>query len=47
MDTAAFRFAEFTVRCCRCGRVLRHRYSKTVGIGPVCRNGMTEAELEG
>lgn len=34
---AGKRFAEFTTRCCMCGRRLRDAKSKASGIGPECR----------
>lgn len=33
----ARRFAEFTSRCCQCGRKLRDPATKVEGIGPECR----------
>ncbi|MGW1989652.1 DUF6011 domain-containing protein [Embleya sp. NPDC001921] len=42
---AARRFADFTIRCCQCGRALKDGTSKTYGIGPECRSGMDPALL--
>ncbi|MFE4796172.1 DUF6011 domain-containing protein [Streptomyces sp. NPDC056708] len=42
---AARRFADFRSRCCQCARALRDDLSKTYGIGPECRKGMTPAVL--
>ncbi|MEO3976333.1 DUF6011 domain-containing protein [Streptomyces sp. CAU 1734] len=39
------RFAELTTRCCDCGRVLHDETSKTLGIGPDCRDGISPAAL--
>lgn len=38
--TALRRFAEFSLRCCHCGRALTDDASKVVGIGPQCRRGL-------
>ncbi|MEU6929017.1 DUF6011 domain-containing protein [Streptomyces sp. NPDC046374] len=43
--TAGRRFAEFRIRCCRCGRALKDETSKTYGIGPECRSGIPAAVL--
>lgn len=45
--SARARFAVFTTRCCHCGTELSDPYSKTVGIGPVCRDGMSDEFLAG
>ena len=39
------RFAEFSVRCCQCGRALTDDTSKVLGIGPDCRRGIDPAFL--
>lgn len=44
-DTAAATFAAFHTRCCRCGKALTDERSKTYGIGPECRVGMTTEVL--
>lgn len=44
-DTARARFAVWQIRCCVCGRTLRDRKSKVLGIGPDCRRGEDEAAL--
>ena len=36
------RFATFTSRCCWCGRTLTDAASKTYGIGPDCRSGLSD-----
>lgn len=38
-------FADLTVRCCQCGRLLSDDTSKVVGIGPDCRAGLGSAAL--
>lgn len=38
-------FAAFAVRCCVCGRRLTDAKSKTVGVGPDCRDGFGEDVL--
>ena len=43
--TAAKRFAEFTSRCCLCGRTLTDEASKVYGIGPECRRGLPHEVL--
>lgn len=44
-DEAAGRFAVFATRCCMCGRVLTDPASKTYGIGPECRSGLSDEQL--
>lgn len=39
------RYAEFSVRCCQCGRALTDDTSKVLGIGPECRRGIDPAVL--
>jgi hypothetical protein len=39
------RFAEFTSRCCYCGKTLTDQRSKVYGIGPDCRRGMSTEML--
>lgn len=34
------RFAQFSLRCCFCGKPLTDPRSKTYGIGPECRKGI-------
>lgn len=45
-DGCRARFAVFAVRCCHCSRALTDPKSKTVGIGPECRSGLS-AEVIG
>jgi len=40
-DGCRARFAAFTSRCCCCGRALTDPASKTYGIGPECRDGVS------
>lgn len=42
---AGKRFADMSTRCCSCGRALTEEYSKVVGIGPECRQGLNAALL--
>jgi hypothetical protein len=42
---AARCYAEFSIRCAKCGRRLTDDTSKSVGIGPECRRGMDPAAL--
>lgn len=44
-DGAAGRFAALVTRCYCCGRELTDPASKTYGIGPECRTGMSTAVL--
>ncbi|MER5675799.1 DUF6011 domain-containing protein [Streptomyces sp. NPDC002238] len=46
-DPAAARrkFAELSTRCCVCGRPLRDDRSKVLGVGPDCREGLSEDML--
>lgn len=39
------RFADLTSRCCDCARVLTDDLSKTYGIGPECRAGISAEVL--
>lgn len=39
------RFADLTVRCCNCGKTLTNDLSKTYGIGPECRKGLSSEVL--
>ncbi len=43
--TAQHRFADFTVRCCSCGKKLTNDASKVYGIGPECRKGLPQEVL--
>lgn len=43
---AGKRFAEFTTRCCLCGRSLRDEKSKVCGIGPECRKAVPGPVIE-
>ena len=42
---AMARFAEFAVRCGRCGRTLTDDRSKVLGLGPECRQGVSETAM--
>jgi hypothetical protein len=42
---AQHRFADFTVRCCDCGKKLTNDLSKVYGIGPECRKGLPQEVL--
>lgn len=44
-DLCRARFAIFTTRCCSCGRVLVDPKSKSCGIGPECRTGISAETL--
>jgi hypothetical protein len=39
------RYADFSIRCCQCGRALTDDTSKVLGIGPECRRGIDPALL--
>lgn len=41
----ARRFAEFTIRCCNCGRALTDENSKVLGLGSECRRGIEPGTL--
>lgn len=45
-DAASARFAQFSSRCCVCGKTLTDAASKVYGIGPECRAGFPPAVLE-
>lgn len=42
---ARHRFAELSTRCCLCGRPLTDSRSKVLGVGPDCREGLSEEML--
>jgi hypothetical protein len=44
-DRARARFAEFAVRCWRCGRKLTDPESKVLGVGPDCRAWLPKESL--
>lgn len=44
-DDCRARFAAFTSHCCMCGRGLTDPASKTYGIGPECRTGISSTTL--
>ncbi|RPK76378.1 hypothetical protein EES45_23080 [Streptomyces sp. ADI97-07] len=39
------RFADLSTRCCLCGRALHDDRSKVLGVGPDCREGVSEEML--
>ncbi|MFE4691232.1 DUF6011 domain-containing protein [Streptomyces sp. NPDC056749] len=39
------KFAELSTRCCVCGRPLHDDRSKVLGVGPDCREGLSEDML--
>jgi uncharacterized protein DUF6011 len=41
-DLCRARFAVFATRCCACGRTLTDPKSKSCGVGPECRSGLSE-----